>query len=73
MLAASLKRSLISVQKQLRKLGIGRRKTSEWTAAQIKWLRANYRETATWEIANRMNKSPSEIKRKARELGLKKR
>jgi hypothetical protein len=72
-LASKLKRSLVSIQKQLREMGIGRRKASDWTAAQLKYLRKNYRETATWEIANKLNTTPSVVKHKAAELKLKKR
>jgi hypothetical protein len=71
-LAAKMKRSLISVQKQLRDLGIGRRKEPAWTPAQLKLLRSSYKDTATWEIANKLDKTPSEIKHKAADLGLKK-
>ena len=72
-LAGKLKRSLVSVQKQLREMGIGRRDKTEWTATQLKYLRKNYRETATWELANKLNKTPSVVKHKAAELKLKKR
>lgn len=72
-LAGKLKRSLISVQKQLREMGIGRRDVSDWTPAQLRYLRKNYRETATWELANKLNVTPSVIKHKAAELKLKKR
>jgi predicted transcriptional regulator len=72
-LAGKLNRSLVSVQKQLREMGIARRDKTEWTAAQIKYLRKNYRETATWEIANKLSKTPSVVKHKAAELKLKKR
>ncbi len=71
-LASRLKRSLVSVQKQLREMHIGRRKESGWTAAQLRFLRRNYRETATWEIANRLDKTPSDVKHKVAELKLKK-
>jgi hypothetical protein len=71
-LAGKLKRSLVSVQKQLREMHIGRRKESGWTVAQLGFLRRNYKETATWEIANRLNKTPSVVKHKAAELKLKK-
>jgi hypothetical protein len=71
-LAGKLKRSLISVQKQLREMHIGRRKESGWTAAQLGYLRRNYKETATWEIANKLNMTPSVVKHKAAELKLKK-
>jgi hypothetical protein len=71
-LAAQLRRSLISVQKQLREMGIGKRKKSDWTPKQLRMLRSAYKETATWEIANRLNKSPSEIKHKAAEMRLRK-
>jgi hypothetical protein len=70
--AAKLKRSLISVQKQLREMGIGRRRTSGWTPKQLKLLRSIYKETATWQTANRLGKTPSEVKHKAADLGLKK-
>ncbi len=72
-LAAELNRSLVSVQKQLRQMGIGRRKSSDWTATQLRFLRKNFRETATWEIANRLDKTPSVVKHMAAELKLKKR
>jgi hypothetical protein len=72
-LASKLKRSLVSVQKQLREIGVGRREASDWTAAQVKYLRRNFRETATWEIANKLNVTPSVVKHKAAELKLKKR
>jgi hypothetical protein len=71
-LAVKMKRSLISVQKQLRELGIGRRKGTSWTPVQLKLLRSVYKDTATWEIANRLGKTPSEVKRKAIDLGLRK-
>jgi hypothetical protein len=71
-LAVKLKRSLISVQRQLRRLHIGRRRQSSWTPKQLKLLRKIYKATATWEIANQLDKTPSEIKRKAAELRLKK-
>jgi hypothetical protein len=72
-LASKLKRSLVSVQKQLREIGVGRRDVSDWTSAQLRYLRKNYRETATWEIANKLNVTPSVVKHKAAELKLKKR
>jgi hypothetical protein len=72
-LAGKLNRSLISVQKQLREIGIGRRDVSSWTPAQLQYLRKNYRETATWELANKLNVTPSVIKHKAAELKLEKR
>jgi hypothetical protein len=72
LLAARLKRSLVSIQKQLREMGIGRREASNWTAAELKFLRKNYHETPTWEIANKLSKTPSVIKHKAAELKLKK-
>ncbi|MGB7581093.1 MAG: hypothetical protein WBL85_01410 [Sedimentisphaerales bacterium] len=72
-LAGKLKRSLISVQKQLREMGIGRRDVSDWTPAQLRYLRKNYHETATWELANKLNRTPSVVKHKAAELKLKKR
>lgn len=72
-LAGKLKRSLISVQKHLREMGIGRRDVSDWTAAQLRYLRKNYHETATWEIANKLDRTPSVVKHKAAELKLKKR
>jgi FixJ family two-component response regulator len=71
-LAVKLKRSLVSVQRQLRRLHIHRRRKSSWTPRQLKLLRRIYRDTATWEIANQFNKTPSEVKRKAAELRLKK-
>ena len=73
LMAYKLNRSLISVQRELRRLGIGRRKKSEWSPAQLRLLRSAYKETATWEIANRLGKTPSEVKRKAAALKLKKR
>ena len=72
MLAAKLKRSLVSVQRQLRQMGVGKRRGSEWTPAQIKILRKNYKVTASWELANRLGKTPSDLKRKAAQLRLKK-
>jgi hypothetical protein len=71
-LAAKLKRSLVSVQKQLRKMGVSKRKKSRWTLRQRKLLRRIYKTTPIWQLANQLNKTPSEIKRKAAELGLKK-
>jgi len=71
-LASKLKRSLISVQRQLREMGVGRRKVSNWTPRQLELLRRIYKGTAVWEIANRLNKTPSEVKHKAADLGLKK-
>jgi hypothetical protein len=35
-LAAKLKRSLVSVQKQLREMGIGKRKKSGWTPKELR-------------------------------------
>ena len=72
-LAGRLKRSLVSVQRQLREMGIGRREKTGWTPKQLKVLRKLYLDTATWEIANQLGKSPSEIKRRAALLRLKKR
>jgi hypothetical protein len=72
-LAGKLNRSLVSVQKQLREMGVGRRKESGWSAAQLRYLRKNYRETATWEIANKLDKTPSVVKHEAAKLRLKKR
>ena len=72
-LAGMLNRSLVSVQRQLREMGIGRREKSGWTPKQLNVLRKLFRDSATWEIANRLGKSPSEIKRKAASLRLKKR
>jgi len=71
-LASKLKRSFVSVQRQLRKLGIGKRKETRWTPAQLRILRRLYKTTATWQVANRLGKSPSGVKRKAASLGLKK-
>jgi hypothetical protein len=71
-LAGKLKRSFVSVQRQLREMGIGRRKKSNWTPAQVQYLRKNYKETATWDIANKLNMTPSVVKHKAIELKLKK-
>jgi hypothetical protein len=71
-LAGKLKRSLVSIQAQLRKMGISKREKSDWTAAQINYLRKNFRETPTWEIANKLDKTPSIVKHKASELKLKK-
>ena len=71
-LAGKMKRSLISVQRELRELGIGRRKEKNWTPGQINLLRSHYRTSAVWEIANRLDKTPSEVKRKAASIGLKK-
>ncbi len=73
MLAGKLNRSLVSVQKQLRSMGIGRRENSSWSATQLKYLRKNFRHTPTWEIANKLDKTPSVVKHKAAELRLKKR
>jgi len=53
-------------------MGVGRRRKSDWTPAQIKLMKKLYRETSTWEIANRLDKSPSEVKRMAVSLRLKK-
>jgi|WetSurMetagenome_2_1015567.scaffolds.fasta_scaffold851997_2 hypothetical protein len=72
-LASRLNRSLVSIQKQLREMGVGRRDRTEWTAAQVSYLRKNFRETPTWEIANKLDKSPSVVKHKAADLKLKKR
>jgi len=71
-LAAKMKRSLISVQKELRQLGISKRRVSSWTPNELRQLCSVYKDTATWEIANMLDKTPSEIKRKAADLGLKK-
>jgi hypothetical protein len=71
-LASKLKRSLVSVQRELRQLHIGRRRKTSWTPRQVKLLRKSYKETAIWEIANQLDKTPSETKRKAAELHLKK-
>ena len=71
-LASKLKRALVSVQRELRQLHIGRRRKISWTPRQVKLLRRSYKETAIWEIANQLDKTPSEIKRKAAELRLKK-
>jgi hypothetical protein len=71
-LAASLKRSLVSVQRQLRKMGIGKRNHSAWAPDDLRILRGHFKTAAIWEIANRLDKTPSEVKRKASELGLKK-
>jgi hypothetical protein len=71
-LAGKLKRSLISVQRELRELGIGRRKEKSWTPDEIRVLRQHYKTMAVWEVANQLSKTPSEIKRKAASIGLKK-
>jgi hypothetical protein len=68
-----LNRSLVSVQRELREMGIGRRQKSDWTPGQLKILRKFFGDSATWEIANRLGKSPSEVKRKSASLRLKKR
>jgi hypothetical protein len=72
-LAGRLKRSFVKVQSHLREMGLGRRAQVGWSAAQLRYLRKNYRETATWEIANKLDKTPSVVKHKAAELKLKKR
>jgi hypothetical protein len=71
-LASELKRSLISIQRQLRELGIGRRKKNTWTAGDVKLLRSRYKTMAIWELSNILDKTPSEVKRKAASMGLKK-
>jgi len=71
-LASKLKRSLVSVQRELRRLHIGKRKKSSWTPKQLKLLRRIYKEAAIWEIANQLDRTPSEVKHKAAELHLKK-
>ncbi len=71
-LAGRLKRSLASVQKQLRKMGLKRRKSQVWTTEQIRTLRRMYKTAVLWEIANRLDKTTSEIRRKAKQLKLKK-
>ena len=71
-LAGKLKRSLISVQRELRQLGIGRRKQKIWTLDEVRILRTQFKTRAVWEVANDLGKTPSEIKRKAASIGLKK-
>jgi tRNA nucleotidyltransferase (CCA-adding enzyme) len=71
-LAGRLKRSLASVQKQLREMGLKRRKDHVWTTGQIRTLRRMYKTAVLWEIANRLDKTTSEIRRKAKQLKLKK-
>jgi tRNA nucleotidyltransferase (CCA-adding enzyme) len=71
-LAGRLKRSLASMQKQLREMGLGRRKDQVWKTEQIRTLRRMYKTAALWEIANQLNKTTSEIRRKAKQLKLKK-
>jgi tRNA nucleotidyltransferase (CCA-adding enzyme) len=71
-LAGRLKRSLASVQKQLREMGLKRRKSQVWTTEQVRTLRRMYKTAVLWEIANRLDKTTSEIRRKAKQLKLKK-
>ena len=71
-LASELKRSLISVQRQLRELGIGRRRKNTWSTEQLKLLRSRFKISAVWELANILDKTPSEVKRRAALMGLKK-
>lgn len=71
-LAGRLKRSLASVQKQLRKMGLRRRKEQVWTTEQIRTLRRMHKTAVLWEIANRLDKTTSEIRRKAKQIKLKK-
>ena len=71
-LAGRMKRSLVSVQKQLREMGIGRRKDTNWTPQQSRVLRRMFGTEAMWEIANRLGKTPSQVKRKAATLRLRK-
>jgi hypothetical protein len=71
-LAGKLKRSLISVQRELRELGIGRRKEKSWSTDDVRVLRQQFKTRAVWEVANQLGKTPSEIKRKAASIGLKK-
>jgi tRNA nucleotidyltransferase (CCA-adding enzyme) len=71
-LAGRLKRSLASVNKQLREMGLRRRKSQVWTTEQIRTLRRMYKTAALWEIANRIDKTTFEIRRKAKQLKLKK-
>jgi hypothetical protein len=72
-LVAALKRSLVSVQRQLREMGVGKRKPSSWTPRELRLLRRLYPTTAIWEVANQLGKTPSDVKRKAAGLRLKKR
>jgi hypothetical protein len=71
-LAAAIKRSHVSVQKQLRELGISKRKESSWTGGQLRALRKLYPTEAVWKIANLLDKTSSQIKHKAAQLKLKK-
>lgn len=71
-LAGRLKRSLASVQKQLREMGLRRRQEQVWSSEQIRTLRRMYKTAVLWEIANRLDKTTSEIRRKAKQLKLKK-
>jgi len=71
-LAGRLKRSLSSVRKQLREMGLRKIKRQVWTAEQIRTLRRMYKTAVLWEIANQLNKTTSEIRRKAKQLKLRK-
>jgi hypothetical protein len=71
-LAGRLKRSLGSVREQLRKMGLRKIKRQVWTAEQIRTLRRMYKTAVLWEIANQLDKNTYEIRRKAKQLKLKK-
>jgi hypothetical protein len=71
-LAGRLKRSLGSVRKQLREMGLRKIKRQVWTAEQIRTLRRMYKTAVLWEIANQLDKATFEIRRKVRQLKLKK-
>jgi tRNA nucleotidyltransferase (CCA-adding enzyme) len=71
-LAGRLKRSLASVQKQLREMGLRKRKSQVWTTEQTRTLRRMYKTAVLWEIANRIDKTTFEVRRKAKQLKLKK-
>jgi tRNA nucleotidyltransferase (CCA-adding enzyme) len=71
-LAGRLKRSLSSVRKQLHEMGLRKVKRQVWTAEQIRTLRRMYKTAVLWEIANQLDKNTFEIRRKAKQLKLKK-
>jgi hypothetical protein len=71
-LASQLKRSVTSVQKQVHKMGLKRRKDKVWTTGQIRMLRRMYKTAALWKIASQLDRTKSETRRKAKQLKLKK-
>jgi hypothetical protein len=69
-----MNRPFHAINKMASRLNITKkvRKRARWLKEDIKILRKIYPTTETWKVANQLNRPISAVRRKAKELGLKK-